>query len=352
MTHVTSVDQDHRSHWTAGELADRLHGTLHGPADVVITGIEAMSQAQREHITLISSTQYAEAWSTCDAGAAVVSASIPLDRLGVSGDRPVIVVDDAEIASADILSMFDVPGEIPAIGVHPSAVVDASVVIGKDVRIGCHVSVAAGVTLGDRVVLMPGCRIGAECTIGSDSALHENVVLYRRTRLGQSVRVHANTTLGADGFGYRPAPDGSGMVKMPHIGSVIIDDRVEIGPNTLIARGKFGPTSIGEGTKIDGGVSIAHNVTIGCHCVIAGNSGVAGSVRVGNGVIMGAAVKVRDHITIGDGARVGGNSVVAEDVEPGTDVLGTPALPGTRGIRQVIAMRKLPDLIRDLKRRE
>ncbi|MCK4821889.1 UDP-3-O-(3-hydroxymyristoyl)glucosamine N-acyltransferase, partial [bacterium] len=174
-------------------------------------------------------------------------------------------------------------------------------------------------------------------------------VLRERCQIGNKCIIHPNVTIGADGFGYRPADDGKSLVKIPQIGTVIVGDDVEIGAGSCIDRGKFSATSIGNGTKIDNLVQIGHNCRIGRSCVIAGMTGVSGSVTIGDGVIIGGGVGIKDHVTIGNGARIGGKSGVISDVAPGQTVIGFPAGEYKKTLRQWAALKKLPDLYKLVK---
>ncbi|MBW1607574.1 MAG: UDP-3-O-(3-hydroxymyristoyl)glucosamine N-acyltransferase, partial [Deltaproteobacteria bacterium] len=163
--------------------------------------------------------------------------------------------------------------------------------------------------------------------------------------------IHPNVTIGADGFGYRPSSDGRGLVKIPQIGTVEIGDGVEIGAGSCVDRGKFSATSIGDGTKIDNLVQIAHNCKLGRSCVMAGQSGLAGSVTLGDGVIMGGRAAVKDHVTVGAGAKLGGGAGVISDVAPGKTLLGIPADDYRQTLRLWAAQKQLPDLIKQMKKK-
>jgi UDP-3-O-[3-hydroxymyristoyl] glucosamine N-acyltransferase len=176
------------------------------------------------------------------------------------------------------------------------------------------------------------------------------VVVRERCRLGRRLLLHPNVTIGADGFGYEPAPDGSGLVKVPHIGTVIIEDDVEIGAGSCVDRAKFGATVIGAGTKIDNLVQIAHNCRIGRNCVIAALSGLSGSVTVGDGARIAGAVGIVDHVSIGSGATIGAGAGVMKDVPPGETQLGGPAVEIRQALRQMAAIRKLPDWMQQASR--
>jgi UDP-3-O-[3-hydroxymyristoyl] glucosamine N-acyltransferase len=158
----------------------------------------------------------------------------------------------------------------------------------------------------------------------------------------------SGVVIGTDGFGYRPSPDGRGLAKVPHIGSVVIEDDVEIGANTTVDRPPLGETRIGAGTKIDNLVQVAHGSTIGRNVVLAAQVGLAGSVRIEDGVVAGGRVGVTDHVTIGRDARLSGGTVVSKDVEPGAHLAGYPGIPVSQWRRASVLLRNLPALKRRL----
>jgi UDP-3-O-[3-hydroxymyristoyl] glucosamine N-acyltransferase len=247
-----------------------------------------------------------------------------------------------------LLEMFFVPEPVPALGVHPSAVVDPTATLGAQVRIGPHVSIAAGASIGDGVVLHAGVRIYEYVAIGAGTVVHANTVIRHRCRIGKSVILHQNVSIGADGFGYRPDPKSATLLKVPHLGNVVLEDGVEIGANTGVDRGKFGSTIIGAGTKVDNLVQIGHNVRIGRCCVIAGCVGISGSVQIGDGVQVGGAAGFIDHVQVGDRAKIGAMTLVTKDMPPGATWLGLPADEAQATLRQWASVRKLPELIRRL----
>lgn len=337
--------------YTAAELADRLGGRLRGPGDVVINGVNSLADADSSQITFITSASYARQWDRSKAAAALVTQGIEPGQTDERADgRPLIFVADAEVGMIRLLELFDRLEDLPEVGIHPTAVIDASARMGKSVRIGPHVSVDANSSIGEGVSLYGGVRIYANVSIGQGSILHSNVVIRERCQIGRGVILHQNVSIGADGFGYRPDPNGSGLLKIPHIGNVILEDGVEIGANSCVDRGKFGSTVIGAGTKIDNLCQIAHNCRVGRCCVIAGCAGIAGSVIIGDGVQLGAAVGVVDHITIGSGARLGAMTFVTRDIPAGQNTLGYPAEEAQAVLRQWASVRKLPALLKRLSR--
>jgi UDP-3-O-[3-hydroxymyristoyl] glucosamine N-acyltransferase len=261
-----------------------------------------------------------------------------------------IIVDDADLAMAKVLELFAQPIPRPPLGIDSQARVDATAVIGQDVRIGPFCVVGRNSRLGRGTVLHAGVFIGEEVSIGDDCEFFPNVVVRERITIGHRVIVHAGSVLGTDGFGYRW--DGTGHSKVPQIGTIIIEDDVEIGSCVCIDRAKFSVTRVGRGTKIDNLVQIAHNVVVGAHCIIVGQAGVAGSVVLGTGVVLGGQAAIRDHITLGDGAMVAACGAVAEDVPPRTVVSGMPALPHRQTLREQAAIRRLPDLVVQVRKLE
>jgi UDP-3-O-[3-hydroxymyristoyl] glucosamine N-acyltransferase len=332
------------SQYTAASLAERLGGKVIGDGSVVITGLSGVDEAQVGDATLVSDSQYVTRWHHSNASACVVSESISMEA--PPSNKAHIVVSDAELAMADLLSLFAPPPEYLKEGVDASAVVDSTVQLGKGISIGPGVVLGRGVKIGDRTRLFGGVQVYSDTVIGDDCEIHSNTVIRSRCEIGNRVMLHQCVAVGADGFGFRPASDGKGLVKMPHIGTVRIEDDVEIGANSCIDRGKFGATVIGAGTKIDNLVQIGHNVQVGQCCVICGQVGVAGSVQIGDGVMIGAQAGITGHLNIEDGAMVGAQSGVIRNVVAGAPVHGTPAQSTREVKRQILSVMKLPDFMR------
>ncbi len=334
--------------FTTGQLAERVGGELIGPGDLTITGIDQLDEAGPTQISFIRNEQHARRWPDSSAGAAVVDRGVALEP----GDgRALIRVPDADLATVVLLDLFAPPIPGPPQGVHPSATVDPTAELGADIAIG------PGCVIGARVRVGPSCRLHAgvhlydDVTLGRDCELFAGVVVRERCQIGDAVIVHPNAVIGADGFGYRPASDGSALVKIPQIGTVRIADRVEVGAGTCIDRGKFSATTIGEGTKIDNLCQIGHNCRIGNHCVIAGQNGLAGGVTLDDWVMLGGQVGIIEHVTIGRAAKVGAKSLVTRDVPPGETWSGTPAHPTPAVLREYAALRRLPKLVRSMRAR-
>ena len=332
--------------FTVEEICSTVAGSLVGDPSLVLSGVEELSFARNGHLTFVGHKDYIARWDESGATAAIANADLDIQP---GEGRALILVPDADLAMAVVLGMFapDPPQCGP--GIHPDAVVASSAVIGEDASIG------AGCYVGPDVVLEAGTRLYPNVTvldgskIGSGSVIWSGTVIRERCRIGHGCIIHPNVTIGADGFGFRPSADGRGLTKVPQIGSVEIGNEVEIGSGTCIDRGKFSRTVVGDGTKLDNQVQIGHNCILGRCCVMAGQSGLAGSVTLGDGVVIGGGARVRDHVTVGDGVQIGGNATVLKDLAAGSRVLGTPATDSRAAIRQWAAMKELPGLLKKLR---
>ena len=333
--------------FTTGQISKAVEGSLDGDADIMIAGIEEISKASENEVTFIGTKKYARLWDRSQAPAAIVNADIDL----VPGEgRALIRVPNADLAQAQILGMFaPEPPQCPP-GVHAAATVDATAVLEEGVAVGAGCYIGPGVEIGARTRLYPNVTILDKSRIGSETVIWSGTVIRERCRIGSQCIIHPNVTIGADGFGFRPAPDGQGLVKIPQIGTVVIGDGVEIGAGSCVDRGKFKATIIGDGSKLDNHVQIAHNCILGRCVVMAAHCAIGGSVTVGDGVVMGGGTKTKDHITIGAGARLGGSSGAINDIPPGQTVLGLPADDLRKTLRIWAAQKQLPDLVKQVKK--
>lgn len=329
--------------FTAAEIARHLGGEVIGNGATILTGFSPATTAKSGDLTFAENETY---FGKAEQSAA---AAILVDGDFVSPKKALVKVANARIAFAKVLSLF-FPEPVLAPQVHPSAVIDPSAVVDPSAHIGPLCLVGNGVRIGARVVLRGAVNVAAGCVVGDDSHLFPNVTLYEKTQLGQRVRIHSGSVIGADGFGY--VLDQGSHRKVPQIGTVIVHDDVEIGANVTIDRGALGPTIIGRGTKIDNLVQIAHNVVIGEHCLIISQAGVAGSTKLGNYVIVAAQAGVAGHLKIGNKVTILAQSGVMTDIPEGEKWLGAPAQPDRQAKRMMIAMQQLPDLIRRFKEME
>jgi UDP-3-O-[3-hydroxymyristoyl] glucosamine N-acyltransferase len=324
--------------FTITEINDILHGELIGKTDIIINGPEELRKAQKNHITFIGNGKYISQWKTSKATAAIVNANLEVEP---GKNRAIIKVENADLAMAKVLEVFEPDAPVFEIDIHPTAVVHDTAKIGHNVKIGANCYIGKDVVLGDAVVLYPNVTIMDETHIGKQSTIWSGTVVRERCTIGDRCIFHNNVSIGADGFGYRPSEDGKGLVKIPQIGTVIIGNDVEIGANSCVDRGKFSATVIGDNCKIDNQVQIAHNCIMGRSCIMAGHSGLAGSVTLGDGVIIGGSASIKDHTTLHSGVTVGAGSGVVGDVPAGKTVLGYPAQESRDMLKQWVVMRKL-----------
>jgi UDP-3-O-[3-hydroxymyristoyl] glucosamine N-acyltransferase len=329
--------------YTAFDIAKRLGGEVVGDASLTLAGFAPADRAQPGDLTFAENETYFARAEQSAASAVLVDGPYSSSR------KTLIRVPNARIGFAKVLPLF-FPEPAFAPGIHPSAIVPASAKVDATAHIGPYCVLGERVRVGPRSVLQGGNHIGADCRLGEDVNLFPNVTLYLNTEVGHRVRIHSGTVVGSDGFGY--VLDNGTHRKVPQIGSVIICDDVEIGANVAIDRGALGPTVIGKGTKIDNLVQIAHNVTIGDHCIIVGQAGIAGSTKLGSYVILGGQVGLAGHLKIGNRVAVAAQSGVMNNIPDGEKWIWTPAQPDRTAKRQMIALQQLPELFRRVKELE
>ena len=328
---------------TVSELAALVGGEVFsGSGDAVIEGPAALESAGPGEISFFAHPRYAADLRTTRAAAVLV----PRD---FAGETPAacIRVDDPSAAFTRITREFLREPAPPPAGVHPSAVVHSGAQIAPDASIGEQAVVMPGAVIGPRSVVMAAGYIGTGARIGAACLLHPHAVVGHGCLLGDRVILHSGAVVGSDGFGY-DTQDGR-HTKIAQSGIVVVEDDVEIGANTTIDRGTYGPTSIGSGTKVDNLVMIAHNCRIGRHAMICSQVGVAGSTTTGDFVVMAGQVGVRDHVHIGDRAILGARSGVSNDIPAGVTVLGEPAIELRDRKLQLATMSKLPEMRKTLK---
>jgi UDP-3-O-[3-hydroxymyristoyl] glucosamine N-acyltransferase len=326
---------------TLGELARLVGGALWGDAEIELTGAATLGLARAGELTLADHPDRDRELAASPAAAVIASPDVEC------GGKPAIVVKDVHAAFAAAVSHFHPPRQRMRIGVSSRAVVSPSA------KVADGVDVHPGVTIGDDVeiaagtTIHAGVHIAAGCVIGENVTIFPNVVLYEDTRIGDRAIIHAGAVIGAYGFGYRQA-DGRHQLSA-QLGHVEIGKDVEVGACATIDRGTYGPTVIGEGTKIDNLVMIAHNCRLGRHNLICSQVGIAGSTTTGDYVVMAGQVGVRDHVHIGARAVLGSKAGVSNDVEEGVEMLGAPAAPIRQAKLQMAAVAKLPEMRRQFR---
>lgn len=329
---------------TAGAVAHLVGGELRGDPSVRVVRVAALDRAGPDELSFFANHRYLQEFSSSRAGLVLISS-----ELADEADGPECRIVVAKPQEAMLLVL---PALYPAapreLGIHPSAVIGRGVRLGRDVAIGAHSVIGDGAVLGDRVVIGPLCDVGRGVAIGADSHLVSSVTLYAGTTLGARVRLHAGVRAGSDGFGY--VPSASGIQKVPHVGRCIIEDDVEVGANSTIDRGSIADTVIGAGSKLDNLVMIAHNVRLGRMCLIAAQSGIAGSTRLGDGCMIGGQVGVTGHLELGNNVKLGAGSGVMDDIPDGEMWSGAPARPHREWLKATSAFYKLADRMREIER--
>jgi UDP-3-O-[3-hydroxymyristoyl] glucosamine N-acyltransferase len=323
--------------YSVEEINTLLNGTIVGTTNNAISSPQQLELAGSDQISFIGNKKYEKLWAESKASAAIVNEDIEIEP----GDNRVFIkVKNAELAMAQLLDLFaPVPPQFDE-AIHPTAVVHHLAIIGEGTRIGAGCYIGPHVTIAENVIIYPNVTVLDHCTIGKNTILWSGAVIRERCHIGAYCIIHPNATIGADGFGFTPCAQ-RGLVKIPQIGNVVIGNGVEIGANSCVDRGKFSSTILGDGCKIDNLVQIGHNSVLGKFCIMAGNSGLAGSVTLGNGVIIGGSASIKDHTTIGDGATIGAGSGVAGNVAAGKTMLGYPAVEARSALKQWAVLKNL-----------
>jgi len=332
---------------TSGKLAELVNGELVGDGNVVLDGVESLGFSTSTQASFLAVDKYAEQVAASNAGAIIVPENF---EGSPNAGQAFIKSKDSNLAFGVVVDFFaPAPVEFPP-GVHPKAYVADSAQIGEGVHIGANAVVEENAVIGAGTVIVGGAYIGHEVAVGENTLIYSNVSVRDRCKIGNRVIIHPGAVIGADGFGFAPGPRG--IVKVPQVGIVQIDDDVEIGANAAVDRARFGRTWIKQGVKIDNLVQIGHNVEIGAWTMICGQVGIAGSTTIGSGVIMAGQSGSNGHITIGDGATIGGMSGVVNDVTPGDTLVGFPAETKREFATRVglpRKVKKLADQIKQLK---
>ncbi len=327
---------------TLAQLAEHVNGTLVGNGDTVVRGCASLEAAGPDQVSFLANDKYTQKVAGSDAAAVIVSTHYdgPGERL-IRCDDPYFAFRGAMVALVGFRQPeFD--GIDERANIHPSAL------LGTDVKVAAFVTIARGVHIGDGCVLYPGVYVGPGCRVGAGCTLHPNVTLYDGTVLGERVTIHAGSSIGHDGFGY--ATHQGAHHKIPQGGRVMIESDVEVGACCAIDRAALGETAIGQGTKFSNHVTIGHGTTLGKHCLVVAQTGIAGSVKVGNYCVFAGQAGVAGHISIGDGAQIGAQAGVTNSISAGEKVWGTPAIPLTQSKRALVNLPHLPKMRKEIGR--
>lgn len=321
----------------AEEIAKIVSGELHGDGSRDISGFGGLEDASESEITFIQEEKYLsllkKSLSSC------VLASFSLKNK--IQKRTVIYVQDPYLSFIFLINNLII-GKEYIHGIHPTCVLGENVRIAKDAFIGPYTIIGDGVEIGDKVIIIGQCYIGNNSKIGENTKIYSHVTIYDEICIGKRVIIHSGVVLGSDGFGYIQRQGKH--VKIPHLGSVNIEDDVEIGSNVSIDRGKFKSTKIGKGTKIDNLVHIGHNVSIGENCLIVAQAALGGSCKVGNEVIIAGQVGITNGIEVGDRTIIAAQSGVTKSLPASGIFWGTPARPLNETKEQLVLINQLKDM--------
>jgi UDP-3-O-[3-hydroxymyristoyl] glucosamine N-acyltransferase len=340
----SSTSGDGASTITAEAIAALVSGELIGDRKVSVTGVAPLDRAEGNHISILSSAKYAPMLANTRAGIVLIDPEFR-DAPGKPAAR-IIVKQPLEKLLSLLPRLY--PETRPQPGIASTARIGRGAVLGERVSIGEYAIIGPDATLGSDVVVAAHCVVGENAALGDGTQLWSHVTIYPRASVGARAIIHSGARIGSDGFGY-VFRDGAHQ-KIPHVGRCIVGDDVEIGANTTIDRGSIDDTVIGNGTKIDNLVHIAHNVRIGKKCLIMAQVGIAGSVTVGDGAILAGQAGISGHLSIGAGARIAAQAGVFGDIPAGETWSGYPARPHRESLRASAALFKLAGMVRGLEK--
>jgi UDP-3-O-[3-hydroxymyristoyl] glucosamine N-acyltransferase len=328
------------------EIAERIGCRLEGDGAIEITGAAGVDQAGPGQITFLANPKYQKALARTRASAIIVGEEAPAPPCAALRTK------HPYVAFARALELFAAVPRPPA-GVDPRSALGRDVTVGRDVAVGPFATIGDGAAIGEGTVIYPHVAIGAGTRIGARCIVYSHASIRERITIGDRVIVHGGAVIGADGYGFARLQDGT-HYKVPQIGTIRIDDDVEIGANTCIDRPPVGETRIGAGTKIDNLVQIAHGIRVGRNVLLAAQTGIAGSTTIEDDVVLGGQVGVAGHITLGRGTMATGQTGITNSTEPGELLSGCPGIPNREWLKASAVFRTLPELKRlvsDLERR-
>jgi UDP-3-O-[3-hydroxymyristoyl] glucosamine N-acyltransferase len=325
---------------SVAEIAEILNGEVVGDGSVKIRGVSGIKEAKEGEIAFVANTKYLSLIDRTNASAVITSRDVG------RAAKPIIRTENPSLSFAKVISLFTPEKIVPPRGIHPAAVLGKDVKVGRDAAIQAYCVIEDGAEIGRGTVLYAGAYVGQYSKIGADCVIYPRVSIRERIIIGNHVIIHSGTVIGSDGFGFANV---SGVHhKIPQIGTVVIEDNVEIGANVTIDRARFDKTVIGRGTKIDNLVQIAHNVIIGENSIIVAQAGISGSTVVGKNVVLAGQAGLVGHITVGDNAVVAAQAGVTKSVAAGACVSGYPAKPHKTAKKINAYVQKLPDLFKKI----
>lgn len=324
-----------------GELAQALEARLEGDGSLEISKLNEIEVAASDEISFISNSKYLKFAANTRAAALIVPEDLEIEFPNL------LRTSNPKQAMLKALQLLNHKDRLVRPGVHATAVVHPSVHVPASAEIGSGVFIDEDVKLGENIIIEANTVIGSGCVLGDGTRLYPNVVLYEDSVLGQNCIIHSCTVIGSDGFGF--AVEDGIIEKIPQTGNVILGDNVEVGANCAIDCGSIGPTIIGDGTKLDNQIHIAHNVRIGKNCFLTAQVAIAGSTELGDRVQMGGQSGIIGHLKIGNDVSIATRGGVTHDIPDGTMVSGFPARSHRDELKIEAILKKLPELYKSVK---
>ena len=326
---------------TLGELAEYVDGRVCGDTNVIIKSASTLGRAGEGDISFLTNRKYDKQLRTTKASAVIVGKEVP------SASVPLLIADDPYYAFMQIMVLLHGHRKHKKVGISPRSSISDSAKIGAECHIHDFATIADEAKIGDGCIIYPGVYVGQGVQIGNDSIIYPNVTIYNGCKIGNRVIINANSTIGEDGFGY--ASHKGLHHKIPQIGTVVLEDDVEIGTCCGIERGTLGDTVIGQGSKIGDLIAIGHGTKIGAHCLLVAQVGIAGSTSLGHHCIVGGQVGIVGHISIGNNVTIAAKAGVINNIPDGQVVLGAPAIEANQGKRAYGMIQYLPEMRQNIR---
>ena len=334
---------------TVAEIAKQVGGTLESGGDLVIRGVESLQGAGEGDLSFLSEARNKKQLADCKATALLLPPAVDAPaEMAVPG---VIRIKDTQTAVAKVIGLLDLEvRDHPFQGIHERAFIDPAAELGDNVGVGPSATICAGARIGDDCVLYPGAFVGRDAVLGDRTVLFPNACVMRGCNVGSDVTLHPGAIIGAEGFGFHPTPKG--LVRLPQLGTVVVEDGVSIGAHTTVDRARFGATYVLRGTALDNLVMLGHNVSVGPHTIIIAQTGISGGTKIGAHCVVAGQVGIVGHVEIGDGIMIGAKSGVARSFKDVRAISGYYATEHREMKRFLAAQRKVPELIERVKELE
>ena len=327
--------------FTAATIANFINGKILGDENASITGVSPIESAQNGQLSFVAQEKFADYISTSEASVIIVSEKLLKNQ---DFKSTLIVVEDAYLSFQVLMNLYQQMKEEKKTGIEQPSTVSESATLGEGVYVGAFSYVSDKAKIGKDTQIHPQVFVGKNVKIGDNCIIYSGAKIYDFCVIGDNCIIHSNTVVGSDGFGFQPTNDG--YQKIPQLGNVVLEDNVEIGSNCSIDRGTIGSTIIGEGTKIDNLIQIAHNVKLGKNNVIAAQAGIAGSTVIGDWNMIGGQTGIVGHIKIGNQVRIQAQSGVNASVEDGQTLYGSPAIAAGDYRRNYVHFRNLTEIVK------